>query len=116
MICTPAERYTSSVSAFAPAMTEPRTSPRLQTATFICWPAVSKLAEYRAVISSVLMGGSLPKPHPLGRPVRPYSRYTSPTDTIRHQKNGLAGFLADYWPAAPLGSGGGGMSEQAGSP
>src|ERR1017187_3381010 len=177
---TPAERNTSSVSAFALATIDSRTPSKLHTATFICWLAVSSSTEHRAVISSVLIWAPPRKPHPgcltglgecivgqvvnlrrignppveacirpsaggltnplqdailphksllpntppirlstppsRGRLFRPYSRYTSPTDTIRREKNGLAGFLADYWPAAPLGSRGGGMSERAGSP
>src|ERR1019366_5936393 len=63
---TPAERNTRSVSAFALATIGSPTPFRLHTATFICWPAASSSTEHRAVISSVLICASPPKPHPKG--------------------------------------------------
>src|ERR1039458_3524144 len=113
---TPAERNTSSVSAFALAMIDSRTPSKLHTATFICWLAVSSSTEHRAVISSVLIWAPPRKPHLKAvrfALIRAMLLRQTPSGA---KKNGLAGFLADYWPAAPLGSGGGGMSERAGSP
>src|ERR1035441_4537460 len=43
-------------------MTDSRTSPWLQIATFICWPAASSSTEHRAVISSVPISASPRKP------------------------------------------------------
>src|ERR1017187_7494070 len=112
----PAERNTSSVSAFALARIDWRTPSKLHTATFIGWLAVSSSTEHRAVISSVLIWAPPRKPHPKGvrfALIRAILLRQTPSGA---KKNGLAGFLADYWRAAPLGSGGGGMSERAGSP
>src|ERR1035438_3316571 len=113
---TPAERNTSSVSAFALAMIGSRTPSRLHTATFICWLAVSSSTEHRAVISSVLIWASPPKPHPKGvrfALIRAILLRQTPSGA---KKYGLAGFLADYWPVTPLGSGRTGMPERVGAP
>src|ERR1035441_5533475 len=113
---TPAERNTRSVSAFALATIGSLTPLRLHTATFICWPAASSSTEHRAVISSVLICASPPKPHPKGvrfALIRAILFRKTPTGA---KKNGPVGFLADHWPVTPLGSGGRGMSERVGPP